>query len=493
MNKDHTFYFLLDYKKTRTAIKEKIDQYNADLQLSFESDKAAFRKKHSLAINQGYKACTVKSPDETTMWCILEMFGAYLQNNMRFKLMPENFRINNMAVCCKKSDRVVSSTVYRHIRRLIAAGVVKEKVFRGTNTSFDLVLNPDLIHLRQNSEYNFYLKALYEGMLGSLKVNPQAFKGIFSFSPTLAHFPFGLTLASCSHISTGIILQEHKINMESGIVSFDFPALADPSLENRAANDQKDKNKSEEGQKSGQENEKNSPQSPYQPGSGFQKNSARGGPENFEKEYSQVMKYGEAVNRAEELKEKKQFPKNESEQLWKEVLSFYCYAMAVLWPDRVVTIYERNKICAEIYKHFKKELANKPVYPTVYNFRGTFMLRILLTKKYCKKATWWNLESPTSYFDFDKKTGFTGTAAWADKAKEMEDKNKLYLDHYRKFINGWKDYTKQPNMQTYRAVAQTLGKLKHECWINYFNQSVANLNQLETTGTRDIWKTHYQA
>lgn len=482
---DKVFYFLLDYKKTKAAIKTKIDQYNKDLQLLFEAGPAEFREKYSLLPNQGYKALTIKSTEETTMWSVLEMFGGYLQSNAIRKLAPDEFRINNQAICTKKSNRIDPSTVYRHIRKLTCAGVIKEKVFRGSNTSFDLKLNENLIHLRPNQEYNFYLMELYKVMMGDAQVKPQAFRGLSSFSGTLANFPFGFTLASCKHISTGIILLEHKINMESGIVSFDFRLRANSSLENQAANENFDKNLNNKGQIAGQKN---------------LDQVARGGPgaaagENeftdFEADYQETMQVGVSLDRADHQKKNRQQAKSEEEKLWKEVLSFYCYATAILWPNRIITTFERNRICAHIYKHFKAALGDNPVIPGVYNFRGTFMFRILLTQKYLKKNPMWTIESPSSYFDFENKRGFNGTVEWVDRSKKMEEQNKLYLDHYRKFIQGWKDFTKQPDMQTYRSVAQTLGKLKNECWVTYFNQGVANLNSIENIGLNEIWKNHY--
>ena len=198
MNTGKAYYFFLDYKKTKAAIKAKIHRYNADLLLLWDHNATEFRAKHGLSDTQTYKTLTIKSSEETTMWSILEMFGGYLQTNAICKLAPEEFRINNVALRTKKSDLVNTSTIYRHIRKLLAAGIIKEKIFRGSNTSYELKLNENLIQFRPNTMYNFYLMEVYKTMLGSAEVKDQYLRGISSFSPSLAHFPYGFTLANCN-------------------------------------------------------------------------------------------------------------------------------------------------------------------------------------------------------------------------------------------------------------------------------------------------------
>lgn len=479
-NKDKVFYFLLDYKKTKAAIKTKIDQYNDDLKLFYDANVDEFRKRHKLTPNQTYKACTLKSAEETTMWCILEMFGGYLQNNAITKIMPEAFMINNKAISTKKSSRINVSTSYRHLNRLIECGIITEKIFRGSNTSFEIKLNQNLIHFRPNSDYNFHLADIYRRLLGDRPVKAAYFNGLFSFSATLANFPFGVTLASCNDTSTRTVLLEHKINMECGIVDFDLHLHTPSPSEDQNNNADFDKDWNKESQKSCH-SERGTPPNCAPP------------PQDFEKDYTGVMLAGKSIERAENQKKTRTIPISEDERLWKEVLSFYCYAIAILWPDRIITQYERNRVCLNIFKQFKKQLGDNPVYPNVYSFRGTFMFRILLTKKYLNKNPLWTLESPLSYFDFTNVKGFNGTEGWVDRSKQMEAQNKLYLEHYRKFIQGWKDYTKNPSVETYRQVSQQLGKMKNNCWINYFNQGVANLNSLETNGLREMWKNHYAA
>jgi len=489
MNNEKKYFFLIDYKKTKLAIKEKIDQYNNDLKQLFYKDEAAFRKEKGLTEKQTYKALTIKSSDETTLFSILEIFGGSLHRNSYTNLPPEAFRINNKAVCTQKNNHIHKRTSQRHISKLMQAGLIVEKIFRGTNASFEIVFNQNLVHFKPNSDYNFYLVELYKQMLGTNDVNPKVFKGLYSFSATLAHFPLGYTVASCRLNSTSIILLEHKINIESGIVNYDFAFPQNSSPKNQINNNFFIKDLNKESQKTCQ-TEDTPPIAAAPPRAEFSSTDDELGlHEDFLENQALTVK----VERAEQQNKTITSGKTEDDKLWKHVLGFYAYAMAILWPERVVSPYERNKICSNIYQQFKKRLGNNPVEPSVYLFRGEFLFRILLTKKYISKNPFWNIESPTSYFEIDHQRGFNGTYSWVEKSKKMEAENKLYLTHYKTFVQTWKDYTKNPGITAYNLAIAQLGKLKKECWKEYFNQSVANLNQFSTQDVKQIWKQHYRA
>lgn len=488
MNNEKLFFFLLDYKKTKQAIAAQIDDYNKNLELLFERNQDEFRKNRGLRQNQTYKACTIKSCEETTLFALMQIYGGWLHRNSYTGLQPEAFRTNNAAIATQKNNHISTRTAMRHIFALKEAGIITEKIFRGTKASYELKFNPNLIHFKPNSEYNFYLVELYKSMIGQREVKPQAFKLIYSFSPTLANFPLGYQGTSCRLNSTSIILLVHKINMESGIVSYDFRLRTSPSSENHTNNNFFDFDKNRESQNMCQTEDTPQVAPPPPPASDL----PQADPLNLKEDIKRNKQLNGLINTAQTHKDKGTQPVSEHDKLWKEVLTFYCYATAILYPERIITDYERNRVCSEIYKHFKNKINDKPVYPTVYNFRGEFMFRILLTKKYLKKNPMAFLPGPTNYFDFENKHGFNGTTAWVEPSKEMEKQNKLYLEHYKKFIQAWKDYTLNPNVSAYNLAIQQLGKLKNDCWKNYFNQGVANLTHLSSSGASQIWKQHYQ-
>ena len=191
------FYFLVDYNKTKAAIKAKIDMYNHDLELEYLKNPAEFRKNKGLTMKQTYKACTIKSTEETTLFSLIQIYGGWLHRNSYTGLVPEEFRTNNKALCTQKNGHITTRTVQRHLNALMECGLITSKSFRGTRASFGIFLNPDLIHFKPNQAYNFWLTELYKQQLGAIEVNPLAFAFFYFmylnlfvclFTPCQIHF-----------------------------------------------------------------------------------------------------------------------------------------------------------------------------------------------------------------------------------------------------------------------------------------------------------------
>lgn len=484
---DKLFFFKLDYRKTKAAAKVMFDEYNQALINHFDTDPADFRKKFGLRANQTHRAVTLKSSDETTLFAMLEIYHGWLAKNSWIKIEPVAFRLNNPAISTQKNNHMSTRTAIRHVNNLVRAGII-EKTFRGSNASYEVKFNQKLINFLPNSEYNFYLAALYKAALGPVEVLPQAFNAIYSFAGTLTNFALGYTTTSCHHNSTSIILLVHKINMESGIVSANLRLHTGPS-EDCTNNALKfEKNLNMEGTQKLCQTLNAPPVAAAPPAAGAAVHNHL-----IADDLKENKKISKLVETAKNQKEQGKEGVNDHEKLWKEVYSFYCYAVAILWPDRNITEFERNKICHEIYLHYKKIIQDKPVYPSVYSFRGEFMYRILLTRKFLKKNPFWQIESPQSFFDFENQRGFNGTAKWYVNSKKMEEQNKLYLTHYKIFIQCWKDFTKDPGAVSYNLAVQRLGKLKHPDWQDYFNAAVAKLTDVNSVGTQNIYKQSYQA
>ncbi len=506
METSKNYYFLIDYKASKKAVKAHIDNYNDALCKSYTDNQIAFRKTHKLSPKQTYKAVTIKSGEEKTFLACLEIYGGSLHQNSFTKVEPDAFYVNNVGIATNLNKHVSERTIQRHFVKLKQAGLIVNKIFRGTNASSILIFNSELIHFKKNASFNWALYEQYKAAIGHLNPPKAVYATTLSFSAKLSDFPLGYTPTNCRLNSTSILLQVHKINIESGLVNYDFPFPQSFSENHVNKNFFNDFNENKERKKSCQTLENTPPVAAAPPRQNNETNKVSSEWDDFvvydgngnrvtdiqaslDEHYNALI----LVENAEKNTKNVTSGKTEEDKLWKHIFSFYCFAMSVLWPNRIVSNYERAQICSQIYIHFKNRLKNSSVDAGVIMFRGEFMFRVMLTKKYLDKNKFWNLESPISYFNINHKAGFNGTLPWVDKTKKMEAENKVYLSHYKIFIQAWKDYTKNPNVTVYRQVQQQLGKLKKDCWLNYFNQSVANLNSFNENDIQNIWKTHYRA
>lgn len=481
-NKETIYYFSIDYKATKKAIKHHVDEYNNALkQLWNKGDgKKEFEAKHGKGMTYG-KMC-FKSGEETTVWMALDLLAGFIQQNAIQGDIDDDFRISNKALCTKKHDRMVKSTAYRHVKKALAAGIFVSKKFNGTKTGFSISWNKSLLRFNQNFDFNTMLAERYKALLATegIEASINHLKGLFNLKPKGCDLlGLGYSNASCNLNYTTILLLEHKINIKSGIVNCDYPSSRMDSLINNNFLDLSLNNECHKGIQ-------NTP--PIAP--------APPAPPEIVKMEQKSEAVAAKIDKVEKLGSSVHKNGNPEELFWHHVMRVYAFAISTLYPDRVIHETERNLGCLQIYYQFKKATQNskaQDINSALLIHASDFMSRILLTKKFLNKNPFFNQPKPQVYFDVDGSFGFNRTAEWLKKTNEMRAKNTEYLSHYKLLISCYNDYSKNPCVKTYQSANARLSKLKNDTWKNYFNECVANLKQLDKKGINRIWKTDYRA
>ncbi len=151
-------FFGIHYKDTRQALADHITRYNKSLEEKYPPTTKQYTVKRINAagevmtktiakkvFDKTYSQLAIKASQERTAIALIDMYAAFLKNNAKLKLMDAVFRTNNQAVSTKLNKRTSRVTVWRHISRLIKAGVLQNKKFNGTNASYELQFNPEVL------------------------------------------------------------------------------------------------------------------------------------------------------------------------------------------------------------------------------------------------------------------------------------------------------------------------------------------------------------
>jgi hypothetical protein len=297
----------------------------------------------------------------------------------------------------------------------------------------------------------------------------------------------GYSVASCNLNYTSILLLEHNINIESGIVNFCLPPYrSDVEINNVLFQ----KGLNTECQTGSEAN----PQVARAPLAAEFSNPV------FEPVVQMMVQSEQAavhIESAQKPKSAVQFEGSSIDQMiWFHVMRVYSFAISTLYQNRAISDFERNLGCLQIYHQFKKSIEKskaQDVKASLFIMASDFNYRILLTKKYLNKNPYFNQPSPQSYFDVDGQFGFNKTAEWLVATKKMREKNKEYLSHYKTLIQCYNEYSKNPCVKSYQSANARLSKMKNPIWKTYFNECVANLKQFNKVDINHIWKSDYQA
>jgi ribosomal protein L23 len=484
------YYFSIDYKATKKAIKNHIDLYNKKINELWAkgTNKTEFEKVYGKG--QTYGKLSIKSTEETTVWCALDLLAGFVQQNAIEKDTDDDFRISNKALATKKHNRMVLSTAYRHVKKIVACGIFTNKKFNGTKAGYSITWNKELLHFNQNFDFNTELVGQYKALcqLKNFDAPLNATKGLYSLKCKGSQLiGLGYSVATCNLNYTTILLLEHNINIESGIVNFSLPPQTVETQINNVFSSESLNTECAKGL------EATPPIAPAPPAPDFSGTV-------FEPVGEMIVQGQQAatnIEKAEQYKTAAQFEGSSIEQMiWFHVIRVYAFALSTLYENRAMSDFERNLGCLQIYHQFKKHIAKskaQDVKASLFIMASDFNYRILLTKKYLNKNPYFNQPVPQTYFDVDSNFGFNKTAEWLATTKKMRDKNKEYLSHYKTLIQCYNEYSKNPCLKSYQSANARLSKMKNPVWKTYFNECVANLKQFDKVEINHIWKSEYQA
>jgi hypothetical protein len=492
--KEIIYYFSIDYKATKKAIKHHIDEYNSNLEKLWNNgaNKALFEIKYGKG--QTYRKLSFKSGEETTVWMALDLLAGHLLTNMITKDTNEDFRISNKALVTKKHDRIVKSTAFRHVKKALGCGLFTNKKFNGTKAGYSISWNKNLLRFNQNFDFNCVLVEQYKALLlqQNIEAPINSLKGLYALKIKGCDLSgLGFSVASCNLNYTHLLLLEHKINIQSGIVNIIFP---DSRQEISINNNFSEKSLNNE----------------CHTDTGTSPQVARAPHEVTEiLEIPQICEIQSKINIATTAVENAEQRKKSivkavdfenaslDDVIWHHVFRVYAFAITALYPDRTLYEIDRNLGCLQIYHQFKRAIQNskaEDVRTSVAFHASDFLSRILLTKKYLDKNPFFNQPKPATYFDVNSNFCFNKTAEWLTKTNKMQEKNKEYLSHYKLLISCYNEYTKNPCVKTFQSGQSRLSKLKNKVWQNMFNECIVNIKDLnKRQGMQNIRQTFYKA
>jgi len=329
-----------------------------------------------------------------------------------------------------------SRTIQRHIHKLHSAGIITHKVFHGSNSNFELLINPKILLVKQKLTVDNTQKQFRQEIE---RAEQNHLKSTFlKFSKT-----------NCPHTYSSNT--SNKINnLVIGVDNSFLPASE--ARENEFKNSLQPLSKKKTG---------NTGEIAY---SVVEK-------EFFKKENSET---GEIASRAEQSGHRDVAPDPARDNS----LSFYA---SLLWMTARNLLYKETYLTerqVEIGEKLIRKLYEPVATHNLSNVHSHYIERISLVAKYIKKDPEHRfVQLPYRYFDTNNPKGFVGTKKWhqADRERKREVERELILSRVirRYQSNGQKEPAKRkPVLQLFRECENTIGKFNDPSLTQRFHAAV---------------------
>lgn len=377
---------------------------------------------------EDYKTLQIKSNVMGTAEHLLEFYSNHLHLQAKSKpMLTRAFITNSQALATHVG--YTKRTAYNHIKKLMEAGIIKEKVFRGTNTGFVIEFNPDILVARQNYEYTQYLIAQSCLLLKTETVSDEILSKVSKLTPSFSDSSYGI-VKNLQHINTRTLLQELNINMnEKGIVNNDNNSAGKTSSENNNVI-----------------NNDCLLQEPIQ---------------------EHVMR-GASKNRAE--KDEINPEKKKKIALRRASLSAYQFLETVFYSDRTISEHEIDIALMFLEKYFSKAQNEKQLSQKF----NEFIQRVMLARQYILKAPGRFIPNPRIWLDPAFKNGFTGTELWLKQVDKKREEKKEYYGNLKILAKLYREFLKNPTLDNYLSGRQTLSKKKNKEYLQLYDQAIVS-------------------
>jgi len=335
-------------------------------------------------------------------------------------------KTNNVQLA--KRAKASTRTIQRHLKRLMEANIITKKVWHGSNSGYELWLNPNILLISGGKVVNKPKKEIKTEK--TKPIDNQFFKN--SKTTTCPH-----TDTSNNGYINNIIIGVHKLKTTMGSLPLT---------------------------------------------NGYQSRNATSNTfTGYTGKIDPIKKLDageiERIKRATDQTGAEIF---DVDQARSASLSFYVNS---LWKLARNTIYKEHYLTRS--QEFKgKELLYLWYGPVddkkLANVHQVYVERLNIVQKYLDKdPTNRYVQLPSQYFDPKNKYGFTGTRSWYQKQKKRDFEVQLKLilqSQIRRFLNNEKKETakQKPRLELFRACETRLGKLGQPDLVKTFHASVLN-------------------
>lgn len=385
----------------------------------------------------------IKSGAVFTAKEIIRIYGISLLKANGIQAIEErnlpSLQTNNVQLA--KLVKCSSRTIQRHIIKLKQAGIITKKVFHGSNSNYEVLINPKILLIKQKLTVDNANKDLQLALLAA-KQN-EAKSSVSTFQKTNCPHTYYSNTRNINNIIIGVC-NSFKITSQNATNKF-----------KRNSTPLATKNESGNGRG-------------YSSG-----NTGEIASENLESPEKKLQEAGEIASRADDPT-KTIIPLDAARD---NFLNLY---VSLLWLTcrcllyKTVDLTDRQVLIAKklIRKLYEPVLTEK-----LSNTHQHYVERIVLVSKYLKKDPLRYVPLPYRYFDTNNPTGFIGTKKWhkVDQVRKREIERELTLSRLvRKYQNNEKkpqSDKKQP-LQLFRECENTIGKFNDPVLTERFHAAV---------------------
>jgi hypothetical protein len=359
-----------------------------------------------------------------------------IQVNKLPTLQTNNIQLAKLVKCSSRS-------IQRHIIKLRKAKIIIEKIFHGSNSNYEVLINPIILLIKQKLTVDKTNQDLQQALIQA-KQN-EAKSSVSNLQKTICPD----TYSSNTRNINNIIIR----------VCNSFKITTHSSLYNLKSCSQMLTNENKSGNAGGY-------------GSG---NTGEIASENSKSQEKKLKEAGEIASRVDD-RANKIIPSDTTRD---NFLSMYA---SLLWLTTRNLLYKTADLTNRqvlIAKNLIRKLYEPVLTEKLSNTHQHYIERIILVSKYLKKDPTRFVPLPYKYFDTNNPNGFIGTKKWhkADQTRKREVERELTLSRLiRKYQNNEKKphpHKKQP-LQLFRECENMLGKFNDPTLTERFHAAVLN-------------------
>lgn len=426
---DEPIFLTLHYTETKKKIAQFITEYNDKLEKEWMESPEKFLENHG---GRTFNQMRFKSCHEASTLAVLDMYGTYLKRNRSLRLInAKGFRLNNASLGTKLNKRCSKVTAWRHISKALEIGIFQNKVFHGSNSSFEISFNPQLLVAEYNEQYCSLVVDYWCLIFKTERMPVNIHKRIGTLVPQFQDFPEGYMLSSCNDTVSRTLL-DHNNNMAEGIgTSSDYFLV-------------------------------------YEPDQGVGYSDGKTSQEGFPCE---ILNDHQSEGLAPPNVPNDDLTHSERSSLNNYVKFAWGFASSTIYRERYVSENELKQIYGFLSLYFAPSVKKNNGLAIRYHNFGE---RMMLAMKWQGRNPEYRFMNPVTYFDPSTEKGFRATKNWLRKTAQKRVKSHEYNSNNKLLADLCRRYSLNPNPDNYRTATQTLSKKKSPILLEIFNEFVVN-------------------
>jgi len=434
----------VDINQTEKRFRKYASDYNKELHNpEFLKEQYHVHQKFKAKVEQNIKSLAIKSTHIHTTIAIIKAYYSHIKQMERCRIIKDSkFSMNNVALgnMPGMSDR----SSRRHVNKLLAIGFLREKIFRGTYTSFVLKINPEFIVARPHEKLTDMLINQHVERFPGMLISSAMLTLFKSLRPSFIDFPSGVIRTICPDLAINPDTFNNNI-LSKGIV--------DNCLNSKSKWPQKISVINNE----------------------LKDSSCIGNPDNKNPEQTNV-RHGVEQNQDYQQKIQREKQKNIPPAMFQSIFFFtelaWNFVRSLLYDGREFSPGQVQTAKFYIAGYFLEYAKNNNP-RTISQSYNEFVTTIQIINDYRNRNIEWQTARPEYFFDPRFNGGFyRAFKEWLPKHKEKQKNNKEWNTNKKLVAQLYRYYSTDPTFERYRKCTQRLGKLKNTKFLDTFNTCI---------------------